>query len=324
MIRLEDVVKGILKREGDSIGANYLKYMSVAKDVYRDLNLHVIRYTKRYWVSVDKKTNSIKLPDGYLFFSSVSIEDECGKLVPLVINSNLKSDIIDITQDKNCHCECGCNSSICGNIKNYESTTEMVLAKMPNGSDASFAAITRKKINSDGSMVIERRFPKAIYEDSVWVDTRIVAEEEFLCKVEVKDCGCVIENNSNREKITACCGTDIESDCGCTYKGGSNTYSFNEESTRIIFPSSFDHSRVLLRCFIDLPLKEIQVPIVAKKAIMYGIKAELMPWDKREGLGRSINFSKLLNNEKRMLRELFNRFSLKEFYDYTLGNKKMV
>lgn len=327
-ISIEDVVKGILQREGDTTGMNYLKYLSVAKDVYRELNLHAVRQTKRAWVEVDKKTNTIKLPKDYMFFSSVSVEDECGRLIPLVINNNLKYDIIDISQDKDCHCECGCNSASCGGIKNYEVISGMQVAKLPDGSDMAFATMTRKKVNKDGSMVVEKTFPKAIYENGVWTKTELVTEEEFICKLEVKDCGCVKENEKNNQVINACCGASFFSvECGgtsCKTSPQSLTYNVSEGGDRIIFPSSFHYAKVLLRYFYDAPLKELRVPIIAKRAMMFGVKFEISNFDKKESMNRIMNFKRNYTNEMTKVRGLLNRYNLKGFYDYVLGQKQMM
>lgn len=325
---IQDAVKGILQREGDTLGVNYLKYMSVAKDIYRELNLHAIRETKRAWIQVDKKTNRITFPDDYLFFSSISVEDECGRLIPLVINGNLKHDIVDISQDKDCHCECGCLSKLCGAIKNYEVITGVETALMPNGDPASFTTMTRKRIGRDGAMVIEKRFPKAIYEGGVWVSTELVTEEEFVCKLEMSSCGCVKDTPENHSKVAQCCGANFMSvDCGSTYCCTSPdqlTYNIEENGTGAIFPSSFMHNKVLVRYFYTQKTKDIRFPFVAKKALMLGIKAEIAEFSDTETEARVNRYIRRYNTEMGRLRSVLNRFNLKGFYDYVLGKKQMI
>jgi hypothetical protein len=327
MMKMEDAIKGILQREGDAMGVNLLRYRSVAKDVFRTLNLSKIRQTKRVWLTVDKRTNSVKVPPYYMFFSSLTIQDDCGRWIPLVINSNIVRDVVDISQDKNCHCECGCNSSACGQIQNYELVEEKVMAKMPDGTQKEFDTYTRKKINKDGSMVIEKSFPKAMYDGGEWVDTAIAVEEEFLCKLEVKECGCLKETKGNMDKIHECCGDAFFSvECGgtCCTPQSSLTFNISETGDRFDFPSGFHYPKVLLRFFYDAPLKELMIPVVAKKAIMLGIKAEIAEFDGTESLGRIDFYKKSYNQEAEKLHQLLQRFSLRNFYEYVLGHKKML
>jgi hypothetical protein len=325
-ISIDDAVKSILQREGDTLGNNLMKYLSVAKDIYRDLNLQVIRETKRVWVEIDKKHNTLTYPDDFIFLSSISVEDECGILIPLVINTNLKNDIIDISQEKDCHCDCGCSSELCGKIKNYELVTETKKIVFPNGSYTWVTLMTRKKINSDGSLVIERLFPKFIYENGLFVDYEMVTEEEFICKLDVNNCGCIKQTNDNVSKVKTCCGDDFENDFGCTKCNQSSSLSYNvsDGGNRIVFPSSFHFEKVLLRYFCDLPKKELRIPIIAKQALMYGIKHEIAIFDKKEPELVIRRFASLYAKEKSKLRTLLNRYSLKNFYDVVLGNKKMV
>lgn len=323
MTTMDEVIKGILGREGDTLGTNYLKYLTAANDVYIDLNLHAMRMTKREWLHVDNRTKSIKKPDGCLLACSISVIDHCGNLVPLIVNTNLKSDIVDISQDKDCHCECGCSSELCGNIKNYELMTEVISAKKPDGTTYPFVATTRKKINRDGSLVIERVFPQAKYVNGVWTETSLVTDEEFLCKLEMEECGCVKQTPQNIEAVHACCGERFYDECGRTFhhccETHDPTFNVSEGGDRIIFPSGFMYEKVLFRFFYDAPTPKLLVPVVARRAIMYGIKEDLEVFDRKPSMQKANMFSSKYTIEKTRMQKLFTRYSLKEFYDKVVG-----
>lgn len=311
----DEVIKSLLIRKGDIAGVNFLRYKSVVPEVYRDLNLYVIKFTKRYLIEVDKDTNSFELPCDSLIPASVSYIDECNKIRPLIINRNITDDIVDISQDKDCHCECGCKSDLCGLIHSYESIVTDTIEQLPNGTTEVFTSTTRKRMDADGKFVIERTFPVRKYEDGTWVGVELETEIEELCELEVSECGCVKNTEDNVCKVNACCNADtFKAECGDTIcdSVNSTTYNFSEQNRRIILPTTFGYKKVLYRYFGETGVKDMRIPLIAKPAFINGLEATILPFDDTQPLWRIRNMSRMYSDAKDDLFTLMNRFSMRE------------
>lgn len=326
-IKLLDVVKSLFSREGNVTGTNINKYMAAAKEVYTELNLYTIRKTKRMFVKVDKQTNTIRMPDDFVMLSSLSVIDPyCGEIIPLVINTTILKDVVDSGVNRSCECECGCDSKLCGNIFKYESIQRQVTAPLPGGGGETmdYTETTRKRIDEHGNVMQEICGPVLKYDSETGVHTATVVEcqEYQICQLEIKECGCVVESPENIEKFSSvCCGGNYETECGtiCCPEDNPYGYNFVDGSSKIAFASNFKFGEVLVRYYADVPTKELEIPRVAKQAIIAGIKAYLIPHDRKEPLWRAQYWKNEFEVEKTKLTNILNRYSLKEFYS-TLFN----
>ena len=311
---VDDMLRSLLIREGDTVGMNFMKYKDIALDVFRDMNLNVIKDTKRYFIEVDKRTNTITIPDGFLFRSSLSVVDECNQIIQIAANPSIVRDIVDIAADKDCHCECGCKGSLCGQIAKYEPILHETQELMPNGSTQTFTSTTIKKVNPDGSFVIERTMPVRKYgTDGVWLGVELDTQTESLCQLEVKDCGCVKETEKNICAVNACCNAaTFESECGCgtCVPMPPVAYNFTEEGNRIAFPSNFPYDQVLLRAYFEPDPKNLLIPLVAKNTFLYGVKAFAVEYDDKQPLWRIQLFDRRYEKGKEELFTLLNRISI--------------
>jgi hypothetical protein len=331
---LEKMVKGLLMRESDFLGVNEMQYLAVGKDVYRDLNLYSIRWSKRVMIEVDRNTNSIRKPDDCLLVSSIVGIDDCGRQHPLFLNTKITGEVVDINLSKDCSCECGCHDELCGKLKNYEVVNKTVQVPAPEGGGTeSFEVYSRKTIYPNGDYYLEYNEPVAIYENGVHTSTELQERKKFICKLETKACGCVKDTDQNRKVLSECCGADFVSiECnGCSAPVvGSNNYGVAEMERHIHFNSEFEYSHVLLRYYPDERGKDIMVPIVARRAIMYGIKAELIPFEPEMRYSyasqerRAGSFESKYEKEKKKLFRLLNRFDLDTFYKTVLPPRRMV
>lgn len=329
---LTQVVKSLLIREGDVIGLNFRRYYEIAKDVYRELNLYAIRISKRYLIEVDKNTNSIQVPPDLILISSVSIIDECGQIIPLILNKNLTNDIIDINLDKDCTCQCGCNDELCGQLKNYEVVYTSITAPVPGGGTMAFNCFSRKTIYPNGDYYREWNMPVTIYENGVLASTILQDYKEFICKLEIKPCGCVVDNACNRDMLSDCCGSGyLVTECGCKCCPDdfpNETYGMSTLGDTISFNSRANFTHVLVRGFTDNSNGEIMVPLVAKTAILRGVKFEQLTYEKGSGYTamaiqrQLIQFERLYKEERKRLFRLLNRWSLKEFYESVIPTRR--
>lgn len=323
----DEIIKSLLILEGDSLGVNYQKYRSVVLDLWRDMNLHTVKLTKRVVLTVDKRTNTVTRPEDFLFHSSLSVIDECNKLRTLSVNQHLTGDFIDISKDRSCHCECGCHSDLCGLIKNYEAITEDTEELMPDDSTQTFTSITRKTVTAEGKLVIRRTFPVRIYEDGEWTGVELKTEEEELCQVEVDKCGCVKNTEENICKVNECSSADsFAVECGDAVfceSGNGLSYNYEEDGRRINLPSDFAYDKVIQRYFYEPNVKDLRIPLVAKRTFMTGIKAFTLPFEEKQS-GRRVNeFERRYEGMKDKLFTLLNRFSFKEVNQVLNPHRRM-
>lgn len=330
---LTEMIKSLCIREDDVRLAKFRKYYEIGKDVYRELNLYSIRWTKRYLIEVDRKTRSVKLPPETLMISSISVVDDCGKIIPLILNNNIHEDFVDISQAHSCGCDCGCENELCGMVKNYEVVLGNMSAPMPNGNMQVFDTYSRKIIYPNGDYFHEYSVPVTTYEDGVLISTELQEKKEFICKLETEVCGCVKNNTSNKSLLDSACGpNDFHTDCGsklCVPKVD-DTYGMEMDGDRINFDSSFPYSHILVRIYLNEKGGEIRVPLVAKKALIYGIKEEENPFEKATGYSalaqqrRQTVFTVKYEKEKKRLFRLLNRLSLKTILRNLIPARKMV
>lgn len=293
-----------------------LKY---AKYVWQDLNDDVLRIATRVKIPlrerlrVNKGTNSVDIPCNSLKLSSVNVVDECGIEYPVFRNMNIKTDIVELDQEKDCACEYKCGYKLCNTIKSYVLTRHTETDSLPNGDPITFDCIDRKCILGN-YLYEEKQYPLRVYEDSVWTNTVLHTEQTKLCEVEVDKNGCCCDTEENLNNVCNSCGfhslnqnqccvggtaeTPPNDSCEkwiyyCNNKmdwfqvqcGGypffrrdcNNVYNISELGNRLVFPHNFGWDSVVVRFYEDFPLDEIKIPVIAIDTFVTGLKW----WDTR-------------------------------------------
>jgi hypothetical protein len=315
-VSAKEIVDSLLLRLKDVIGVNRALYMSYAKDVFKELNLRGIKSSKRVVLKINKTLNSVPVPGDYVQYSSAYVFDDCGKLVPVLINSDISEEIIDLAADK----KCDCGSDLCANLKNYELIEEPVLAPMPDGEMQSFTKTSIKKINKDGSYELQTSTPVTIFDDEGnHIATRLETQTEFLCKLEVDGNGCVIENEKNRGAVYTYCGfQDINHECGCPPKRNEckvkPTFNISDDGHRLIFPSDFPYDYIVLRYYYDVKTKDILVPYVAKRVFMDKIYYEGIRYDPKVALNLKLKTESDISKGERNLLSDLSRMTTSRLY----------
>jgi hypothetical protein len=322
----DELIRMLCAREGDVAGEKFMLYKGVAPDVYQDLNLAIIRHAQRMYLEVDKKTNTILMPENALMLSSISVKDSCNQLHTLIQNSNLDSDIVDIRNASSCDCNCECNEELCGHISKYEAVTEEVTELMPDLSEQVFTKITRTRVEKNGNVYTERSYPIRKVVNNVWVDTVMTTEEEFVCTLEVKECGCVKTTDANKATIGCCDAAFYPIDCAkdvCTQPSGL-TYNFNQQGNRIQLDENFAYGKVLVRFYVDVAPKDIRVPKVAKEAFLTGLKSFTVAFDDSAAEYLVRRWDTRYNKRKEDLSTLMQRCTLREMYSILNPKRNMV
>jgi hypothetical protein len=324
--KVADAVKSIMSREGDFSATKRLQYFEVAKEVYESLNLAVIKDTKRVVIKLNPHLPVLPLPDDFFDFATLDYVDRDGSFKPLVFNDKLKDDVVDVSLDHDCGCECGCKYSLCSAIKDYETITEQVTMDLPNNTPKTFTKYTRKYVNPDGSFFQEIGEPVRVYDNGTWTDTRMEVTQSFICKLEVKECGCLVECEHNRTQLEAnCCGISFTHECGCShpeyYKERKTTYNISQDGNRLILPEKFLWDKIVLRYYATIKTKDILIPRLGLKAFMTGLKKELVLWDKKASDREVAKWENEHSRAVVVFRRNINRMTLKDFYEYYYGRK---
>lgn len=299
------IVDDLCLRSGDTLRRNKGLFLNCAADVYKDMEISVLKTAKRAWFEINKRTYTVDLPCTALQLSGVSIEDEYGTLYPVYRNTRLHRDIVDISAAKDCACEYKCGHSLCNMIKSYEAIEEVTSELMPDDTYQDFTSITRRGVMGD-MFYEEKTYPVRVYESSQWVGVELKTETTELCKVEITEDGCICDTDANMEAICNCsgcgnsnpnicyggnaqacgtadewvyfCGSPMDTlsvQCGNFFSSRTqfnNIYNVDELGNKLIFPYDFAFRRVLVRWYDDVSLKNIQVPFMAKNAFMKGLQ----------------------------------------------------
>jgi hypothetical protein len=285
--------------------------VKMAKYVYDDMKLTVLKQAQRDYFTIDKRTNSITLPCTKTMISSVSVRDRCGHFYPVWRNESITSDIVDVSAARDCSCEYKCGYKLCNTIKGYVSVQETKTDSLPNGDPISFVCTDRKVVQG-GWLIAQTQYPQRVYMSGVWTDTILYTENTQICRVEVDHNGCVCDTEENIDCIfDNCC-----SDGGIPFGGTADTppapnidtwryycnskldwfsvqcgndrvchnpfgmiYNISEEGNRLIFPAHFGFDKVLVRFYATVPTNQIKIPLIAVDTFVLGCKWWAVRWN---------------------------------------------
>lgn len=299
------------------------RLLTWSKYVFLDMNMSSMKIAVREEYQINKRTNTIELPENTVQLCSVNVMDRCGQFYPVFRNNSLKvDDIVDIPADKDCACEYKCGYRLCNLIKGYEAVSSVKSDFMPDGSPVSFTCIDRKAIDDNGFLYEQTQYPLREFLSGVWVDTVLHTENKKLCKVETDANGCCCDSEANINIVCHSCGiadsnyqpplggtancppnntTDtwiyycnskldwFSIQCGCFPAGihneCNNIYNITELGDRLIFPHNFGHDKVMIRRYVDMNLNDLQIPFVSLETFITGLKWWDCRWnDKKQPL----------------------------------------
>lgn len=344
---LFEIADSLCLRSQDILRRNKGIYLDCANDVWFDLNLTTVKQVKRELFQIDKRTNTINLPENNLGVFSVSVMDHHGVIWPLFRNDKLHRDIVDVSAQKNCACENQCGYSLCNLIKGYEAIVSVKSDFLPNGSPISFNCVDRKAVDKNGFLYSETQYPQRVYTNGVWTNTILFTNSTKLCKVELDEKGCICDTEENERNVFQVCnirnndgipfGGDANSfygdqkvdtwryhcnselewfgvQCGAynhCRDGFKNIFNIEEGQKKLIFPHDFGFDRVLLRWYYDVDLKNMEIPIIAKQTFMTGLQYfSVENNDKKQGLA-NVYGAKYSRQKFGLLMEL-NKYTIDE------------
>jgi hypothetical protein len=333
-IKSKTLVRDLCLREKDFIQSNRLWYATFVRDAFLKLNLKTQMSTKRIALPVIRgNVPYIDMPPEYLDLSSIAAEDHNGKLRPMIINTDIRTGIADMSLIRQCGCDaCGCSDHVCASVKNFEDITGTVTMDMPDGTPKVFNTRYRKVIMTDGSYVEQKTMPAKIYNANAHIDTKLQTQERIICKLEVKECGCLVESDNNRALVEANCNAvNYQFECGCAvddipafcgsqdpHKG----YNIEEDGSRIYLSSDFRPDFVVVRMYVNSKTKDIVVPFLAKEAMMATIKELSTAFDKKEPRVVKDYWKGEAHQKRIELQENLSPVDMTTFYHKVLGRRK--
>lgn len=205
-IPIQDVIKLVTLSSDDILQRSKGRLLTYSKYVWLDMQLSTVKLAKREIFDINKRTNSVTLPQNCLQFSAVHIMDSCGNLYPIFRNDNIHDDIIDIPAQRDCACEYKCGYQLCNTIKGYEAVISTKSDFLPNGNAISFTCVDRKSIDDNGFFYSETQYPQRVYTDGVWTNTILHTEQTQLCQLEIDSNGCVCDTEANINNVCSACG----------------------------------------------------------------------------------------------------------------------
>jgi hypothetical protein len=202
-----DAIDLALLGNDDYTKVEKMRLLKYAKYVYDDMNMQVIKEAKRGFFKINKRTNTVEMPENAYRLSSVNVFDG-RRFWPVFRNddSELHDDIVDVSAKKNCACQYQCGNSICNMVNGYVAVTSQVSDVMPNGTPVTFTAVNRLVSDRQGFVYMQTQAPLHVYTNGVWTNTILNTVNTTSCRCEVDSNGCILDTPENWNNICQVCG----------------------------------------------------------------------------------------------------------------------
>ena len=302
------------------------------QEVWKDLFKTTLFITKNEYVELKKgqdgEMNYVEVPTNMQRFLALNAEDKCHNLKPLYYNSDLN--VLVKPRKKTCGCnKCDC-SGLCDAIGGLTVTTKEVVID-----NVSYTEYLWLKICPNGDIMEYRTIPTTVYtfykgsyefsyDYSYEIggsnsETTVYNLSRKLCNLEVKPCGCPVQNDSNKELFFKHCGCFLSS-CNFVKKecekfwGECNWFAgeikFSECGTKIYVKhvENFEHNQWLVLSYqvngVE-PDSQVQVPDYAKMCMFAGVDYYKKVFNNRYNqLEKTMAFEKYEDEKQRLV--LFN------------------
>lgn len=291
----------------------YPNMLRICADMWNRIYDKELRGFKSEYITVDKRTNSARLPIGYVRWYSLTAVDDCNNMQPLGYNE-FYATTKKPKKDKGCGCKsCSCNSDLCGSMAGIDIAYEDIDF---NGTIYQKVIKTKKCANGDIIQEIKEPYVKKNpdEEDSGDDTVDVIVYRtfnKFIAKVDVKSCGCVIDTPENKKKCVSACGCAVS--C-CTDKnnntplwtGNSKEGKFKIDTERgVIWLMGVKADKLILSHTSNggKDCKNMLIPEYAKDALMAGMWWGSHRFRKGVSLGEKREMKREFTNEVQELLE---------------------
>lgn len=185
-----------------------LTYLIRGKHIWKDIRNNVLKIPSNQWILVDKSKKPFRaqLTKCCDLLMTVSVFDDCGKLVPL--SSNESINIVDYVKLEN---KCECNNEIKSCLESSEETiTETITIE-----NTPYTQTTTKTIYENGDVFISTVGPITNCDEMGKINSVSVGvvSNKLICKLETKECGCIDATEENLIKIKDCFCEKVYNSC---------------------------------------------------------------------------------------------------------------
>lgn len=280
-ITRDDLIDFMVKMDEDE--AKRKKYVAAFPLVYAKLKLGTFKTTVTRKLQVNKKINSVNLPDDVYILTSVGYQDSCLNLKPLWYNEQLKEELLFEGSSK-CSCNCGCDGK-CWQLKSSNTLRERIVIN-------NIAYEKTITINTLGNGSVQKEIIEPILKDTG--EVVMVTSYEEICKIDLKPCGCpkqTEENKCNIDKVNECntiwVGCEIGPSC-CTEKCMPDNplgYKLNMQGNQIILPSTYKFDNVVIKYYSNKQAgSQTKIPTYAARLVMLSIKEYVYTFDDKANM----------------------------------------
>lgn len=206
----------------------FSSYLITARFVWKDIFKNTLFQTQSVWKTMQRGDpyNYVEIPTNTERIFSVSVEDDCGNVVPLFYNNRIN--VVKKPTKKKCGCtQCDC-SGLCEDANSLTLTTKLIYTI--NGQE--YFETTWLESCSNGDMLEWKKTPvkkyntvlgdggdfNADYNDDYLIGAapfaaytiEYITTQRKICHLETLPCGCPIESAENINTFNESCGCFLD------------------------------------------------------------------------------------------------------------------
>jgi hypothetical protein len=205
-LTIVEVVESYCLRTFNDKRKYFMNYLAFAKEVWDEVFLHTLWAYKSVWVSVRKGSPHpfFELPKDIGFLIGIFYES-CGQLVE--VSRNPHASVVAKPTVKSCGCDAECNcGDLCSSV-NYFSMSE----KEIEIDGDTYTERTWLESCANGDLLEWKETPTKRFYDQTGDEYDIITtkSQRWICKVDVKPCGCLEDTPKNTELVTTLCGCTV-------------------------------------------------------------------------------------------------------------------
>lgn len=205
-VKLTDVVNEYMNDSYNDGRKYFTNILLMAARSWQRLVRTTLKLPVNKIIYVDKSTNTVVLPANFDGPCKVYVIDECNKLQELFYDEN--HNVVEIPPPpakKGCGCaKCNCDNEVCTTTNQVNYLEEDVVIN-----SITYKKITQTKICSNGDIIEEIAEPIAEGDGEGGFTVITRNYKNYIAKVDVKPCGCIINVPSNNQKLIDSCGCAV-------------------------------------------------------------------------------------------------------------------
>jgi hypothetical protein len=266
-VSASDIIRKVCLRTEDVNMSKARLYASYMSTVWNDLRMDGTKTSVLRKYQINKRTNSLPIPNDCLLLFGVGYEDEFGEIRPLWYNTKVPKKLFS-ENGVSCSCnDCGQENMSCKTISNVSEMQEVVTID-----NQTYPKVTRIITMTNGSVIKKVTEPVA----GLGLEPQMVTTETEVCKFELEPCGCIKRTPSNETNIrliqTSFCGLDYPTETYSIYAPQDKGYSIDVTGEQILLPHNYPYDYVVLKYLTNITHEaDFKIPAIAEETFIRGI-----------------------------------------------------